>query len=106
MTGEDSVGGCQHIDFTAKVDVNRIVEEDGVTLKAIDATIAIFCADCLTPMCFIGVDRLGLDPNHITVSPDFTELRVPIVPKGERLPGMDIGYSINFVPIHRRQTDA
>lgn len=86
---------CQHTSFVALVAVNRIIDdEDGVTLKAIDASVAIRCGECNVPMCFMGIDRFGLDPNGVTVSPDFQEVRFPIVPQGETLPGMSIGYSI------------
>lgn len=84
---------CKHESFEANVDVNRI-EDAGRFM----ADITIRCADCGTPMRFLGLP-LGLDMNSATVSFDGTEARMGIAPAGEAVPPVNgvEGFSIRKV---------
>jgi hypothetical protein len=75
---------CEHKNFEAHVDVNRIEDIGRFT-----ADVRIKCAECNLPFEFVGVDECGLSYAHPTVNPSAQELRVPIKPKGcEILPGI------------------
>lgn len=68
---------CPHEEFSALVNVNRL--ED---VRRFQADITIKCDQCGTPFRFIGLPY-GVDLNGAAVSPDGTEARLAIAPKGE-----------------------
>lgn len=75
MTPRASVSGCEHPDFAARVDVNRLVDT-----CAFSADVRIECAACHEPFRFVGAFPVGLLPDQPATSVDGTELRVPIIP--------------------------
>jgi hypothetical protein len=68
---------CEHKDFAANVAVNRM-EDSGRFM----ADVTVRCKDCDLPFQFFGFP-IGLDFDGVTISPDATEVRLPIVPYGE-----------------------
>lgn len=80
---------CPHPSFVAHVNVQRITETGGFY-----ADITISCVQCETPFAFVGVP-IGSSPEHPTTSVDHHELRVPIVPKGEKAT-WGHGFSVSF----------
>ena len=80
---------CKHEQHEAQVNV-FFMEDTGRW----QADITIKCHQCGLPFEFYGVDA-GLDFNKPTMSIDAQELRVPIVPHGEKPTPLDIiGYKI------------
>lgn len=85
---------CLHENFTARVDVNRITEDDEVTLAGFYADVRVWCADCDETFVFHGGNLpIGLLPDRPCISVDGAELRVPLRPQssdphyGMGLPG-------------------
>ena len=70
---------CRHESFACVVAVNRL-EDTG----RFNADVRIVCDQCQMPFRFIGLPY-GLDLNGAAVSPDGTEGRFAIAPKGEVL---------------------
>lgn len=68
---------CEHKDFAATVEVNRLEDTGRFT-----AEVRIVCTECQVPMRFIGLPY-GVDLNGAAVSVDGTEGRFAIAPKGE-----------------------
>jgi hypothetical protein len=82
---------CSHEEFHANVEVSRLIDSGRFS-----ASVTIKCAQCGTPMRFIGLPA-GLDLNGATTNPDATEGRFAIAPKGEvvsMLDGAPMGFSI------------
>lgn len=82
---------CEHKDFAAEVDVHRL-EDSG----RFQADVRIKCTECGLPFRFIGLPA-GLDLNGAAVSPDGTEARLAIGPKGEvmnALEGGPVGFTV------------
>ena len=90
---------CEHLNFQAEVDVNRIKadEKDTTSPHRWMADVRIQCADCGIPMRFIGLPA-GMDLNSPCISVDAQEARLPIAPKGHVLsvldPGKPSGFSV------------
>lgn len=88
---------CEHKDFLADVNVNRLGTEDSADGMPIaySADVRIRCDQCGEPFRFSGL-RAGLSFAHPMVSADETELRAPIRPAsadpdfGMGLPGFAI----------------
>lgn len=70
---------CTHENFVANVKVNRLTEEDEVTIKGFSADIVIQCHECGQAFEFVGVEP-GLSPFGPRCSIDSTQLRAPIKP--------------------------
>jgi len=70
---------CEHKDFEAQVDVNRL-EDSG----AFVADIRIKCKECGLPFEFPDIP-VGLNSQEARVSVDSQELRLPIKPRGSRI---------------------
>lgn len=86
---------CEHLNFAACVDVNRITNKEGV-VERYQADIRIQCDKCGLPFRFIGLPA-GLDLNGAATSVDAQEARLAIAPKGEVLSVMDgapVGFSV------------
>jgi hypothetical protein len=90
---------CEHLDFAAEVDVNRIGTgdtADGMP-RAYMADVRVRCADCGEPFRWVGV-RAGLSFGKPMVSVDETELHAPLRPAsadpdfGLGIPGFAIGF--------------
>lgn len=76
---------CEHKDFKAVVNVNRLTKsETDSTVIAYSADVRINCIECGLPFEFIGVDA-GMMPDKPMASVDAQELRAPIRPKGLRI---------------------
>lgn len=73
---------CEHENFDAFVEVNRIIDTGRYT-----ADVRIKCLDCGKPMRFLGLP-MGLDMNGAAVSADGTKGRFAIHPVNEPVPGM------------------
>jgi len=71
---------CPHEDFTADVEVNRLLAREGDTVPgAFTADIRVSCSACGEPFRWIGV-QAGLKPDRPMCSPDETVLRAPLRP--------------------------
>lgn len=68
---------CEHRNFEANVNVNRI--ED---VGRFAADVSIRCADCGVPFRFLGLPS-GVDLNGAAVSVNGEEARLAIAPRGE-----------------------
>lgn len=81
-------GMCEHQEFSACVEVNRIAVKDGESPTRYSADIKIKCVSCGVAMRFLGLP-MGLDPNGAAVGPLGTEARLAIHPVGSPLPEHD-----------------
>lgn len=72
---------CEHENFAANVEVNRLSAEEGGPIDSFTASVFIRCADCDEPMVFLGPMPCGDLPHEPAVNPDATELRLPIRPR-------------------------
>ena len=88
---------CEHPEFVADVDVNRLSHEDGGPITHYDADIRIRCKECGMDFEFVGA-AYGMSPYHPAMSIDAKELHVPIVPEGGEVPRNLPGYGISFHP--------
>ena len=70
---------CEHKNFQAFIKVNRIQDGELGPVVGHEADIKIQCVDCQDFFEFVGVPT-GLSPIQPMTSPDFTELRCPIIP--------------------------
>lgn len=77
---------CRHENFEADVAVNRL-EDTGRFI----ADVRIKCAQCGTPMVFLGLPR-GVDMGSPATDTNGTELRAPIHPLGETVPELSLGF--------------
>lgn len=77
MTDPDRA--CEHLDFDAVVEVNRLTKTDGGPVEAYSADIRVSCHACGEPFRWIGV-QAGLMPTRPMVSVDETELHAPLRP--------------------------
>lgn len=87
---------CEHLNFAAEVDVNRLPQVEGGPVKRYVADVRIRCVECGVAFRFIGLPA-GLDLNGAAVSIDATEAHLAIAPKGEVvsvLEGGVVGFSI------------
>lgn len=73
---------CEHHNFAAEVDVNRLPEKEGGPILRYSADVRIKCADCGLPFRFIGLPA-GLDLNGAATSVNAEEARLAIAPKGQ-----------------------
>ncbi|MDE2102503.1 MAG: hypothetical protein KGL39_34975 [Patescibacteria group bacterium] len=81
---------CKHLDFNAKVDCKRIVEEhervmmpNGVKPQTVQVDLTINCAGCGAPLQFLGL-RPGINLQGAACSPDGIEARLATVVKEPR----------------------
>lgn len=82
---------CDHPDFAAEVDVNRLSDSG-----RFQADVRIRCSKCGTPFRFIGLPA-GIDLEGAATSVGGTEARLAIAPKGEVLSvleGAPIGFTV------------
>jgi hypothetical protein len=87
---------CEHKNFAADVDVNRLEKGEGGPVYRFQADVRIKCVDCGTPFRFIGLPA-GLDLNGASVSANGEEGRFAIAPKGEVLSvieGAPVGFTV------------
>jgi hypothetical protein len=72
---------CEHPDFVARVECNRVARsDDDPTIIGYAADLHIECASCGEPFIFFGAP-VGLMPDRPTISADGLELRTPIRPQ-------------------------
>jgi len=88
---------CRHEDFVAQVEVNRLLSDDeDDEPRGFAATVRIWCKLCEESFTFMGVPTVGLLADELTISPDATELRIPVRPRsaepdfGLGLPGFSV----------------
>jgi hypothetical protein len=72
-------GPCDHPDFVARVDVNRLSDTEDGPIVGYSADVTIRCTACDEPFVFIGVP-FGVSPTHPTVAIGGKELRCPVRP--------------------------
>jgi hypothetical protein len=87
---------CDHPDFTATVDVNRLTATDDGTVQAYTADIRVHCAACGERFRWIGVPA-GLSGARPTCSIDEAELHAPLRPASA---DPDFGLGIPGFAIH------
>lgn len=73
---------CEHLNFAAQVDVNRLTETIGGPVTRYLADVRIKCADCGLPFEFQGL-KLGIDTGGCTMSLDGQEAHLAILPNGK-----------------------
>lgn len=88
------IGKCEHLTFTAHVDVNRLMDEkDENLVRAFVADIRVKCADCGLPFEWVGFSA-GYRGDEARVDTSAQELRAPLKPKGclamPGIPGFNI----------------
>jgi len=76
---------CLHDTFQAMVSVARLAEVEGGPCTHFAAEVRIHCSSCGLPFSFLGPEY-GLLRTRPAVSPDRTELRIPITPGPTPLP--------------------
>jgi hypothetical protein len=90
---------CEHREFEALVEINRLSHNPGGPVVGYAADISVFCAQCGEPFRWTGVPA-GVSPKRPTCSVDEKVLRAPLRPAsadpdfGLGLPG----YTIQFRP--------
>lgn len=70
---------CEHLDFAASVEVNRLSKDEGSPINAYAAEIRIECAHCRERFVFMGLDP-GMMPTGPMRSVDGTTALMPIRP--------------------------
>lgn len=76
--------GCEHQDFVAVVDVNRIQASSDQPMEHLTCYVRVECAACHEPMVFHGEGLpVGLLWDRPTISAAGTELHVPCRPQSE-----------------------
>jgi hypothetical protein len=71
---------CDHLNFTASVNVSRLTDDDDETkIVGYRADIQVGCRECGTLFRFMGIPG-GYHPSRPTLNFDGTELRAPIEP--------------------------
>jgi hypothetical protein len=89
---------CEHPDFGASVEVNRLYADPDGPIDGYMADLRIWCAACKEKFRFNGVPA-GAMPNRPACSVDETELHVPIRPaSADPSFGLGIpGFAVRFV---------
>lgn len=91
---------CRHEDFTAHVEVNRLFpREESAEPSGFAAVVHIWCSGCEEAFTFMGVPTVGMLVTEPTISPDATELRIPIRPRSSE---PDFGLGLPGFSIRRR----
>lgn len=70
---------CDHPNFSAQVDVNRLSQKDGGPITSYVSEIRVECAECGQPFKFICPD-VGMMTDRPCISPNGQELRVYVEP--------------------------
>ena len=83
---------CEHLNFVAEVDVNRLSTKEDGRIDQYSADVRIKCAECDLPFRFIGLPA-GLDLNGAATSVNAEEARLAIAPKGQVISVMENGVS-------------
>lgn len=90
---------CEHPDFAAHVEVNRLTSTEGGPVTGYTADIKVNCIECGEPFRWTGL-QAGASPRRPMCSVDETELRAPLRPAssdpdfGIGLPGFAIGLNL------------
>lgn len=69
---------CDHPDFVAWVDVNRVTSDDGNTVIGFAADVRIECTQCERRFGFRGLTP-GMPPNEPGVTVDAIEAHLPLI---------------------------
>lgn len=86
------VEDCQHEQFTAQVDVQRLLDSGKFC-----ADIRVKCIECGSPFRFVGC-AAGLRFDRPMVSIDEIELHAPIEPEGEKRLQAGASYQMPEIP--------
>lgn len=89
---------CEHMDFSAKVAVNRLTDQAG-KVNGYMAEIRISCSQCDRQFQFLGLEP-GIDTGGARVSIDGLEANIALCPQGEQPSTLD-RIAVNF-PTDRR----
>lgn len=78
------MGECQHMDFSARVEVGRLTQDDNPDAPVVEyrVDLTVQCAHCQEPFTFKGLPA-GYSPHKPTVNVDGTEARLSIAPLSE-----------------------
>lgn len=89
---------CQHLNFTAKVEVNRIPksEQEPEKIVAYMADLRVYCQECGQPFEFLSLP-VGCSFYQATCSLDGQEAHLPIAIPGQRPPEGMPGYAVRPV---------
>lgn len=100
LTADPDVA-CEHPDFEAEVDVNRLAGGDSdPSIVAYSADIRVRCAACHERFRWIGV-KGGMSPAEPRCGVDEFELRAPIRPSSSD-PDFGLGIPGFAIEVHRR----
>lgn len=78
---------CEHMNFSARVEVQRLTDGEGGAVLNFLADITVRCAECDIPFHFVGMAaNTGLSFKHPTANVGATELHAPIAPGEGPLP--------------------
>jgi hypothetical protein len=73
---------CEHKNFAANVDVNRIVHYEKENIISFAAELKIKCSDCGLPFEFRGFES-GFSFHKPMINVNCQELRLPIIPSSD-----------------------
>lgn len=90
---------CLHKNFSADVNVIRLIKPDDRSIASFMTEITVRCSDCDEPFRWIGV-QAGMMPSHPMCSIDETTLKAPIRPASS---DPDFGMGIPGYAISMRQ---
>jgi len=89
---------CLHMNFNAKVDVNRL-HNGNEKISDYLADVRIWCADCELPFQFRGIPH-GLNGNQPTTGLDQLEASLPVIPADgclrplSKMPGFSVAHYV------------
>lgn len=94
---------CDHEEFEAVVDVNRLTDVEGGPVTAYSADVRIECTQCGEHFVFIGAP-MGLSPREPRTSVLGQIIHLPIKPEGAPAAfGLDgPGFNVNIHQAERR----
>ena len=73
---------CEHPDFMAQVEVNRLSVEEGGPLSGYSASVRVWCVHCNEPFVFHGYGLpVGIRPDRPTLSATGEEVHLPLRPQ-------------------------
>jgi hypothetical protein len=70
------VSECQHENFSANVEVNRITRGEGGPVYTFNVSVTVECAQCKMPLSFEGLPR-GVNLDEPVTGPWGIEARLP-----------------------------
>jgi len=87
---------CDHMNFSAEVDVHRLTRDEGGPVTGYMADVRVRCLKCGKPFQFLGLPA-GVDTQSATVSVDGLEAHLALCPQGHEPSALD-HITANFAP--------